>query len=164
VSGRRSRCAALWLWSAQKGRVRHCVEGHTGHRRRDESGRRTPSRRRERCRRLYRSHAGSAEPPKREPGAGFLNRYVNTPIARLVLGQHFVDVALMEDLLRDSGLDWTAVRPPRLTNGPLSGTYRTAYGRNVRGGFLISRADVAHLMLRVLEQPETIKQAISVAN
>jgi hypothetical protein len=29
---------------------------------------------------------------------------------------------------------------------------------------LVSRADVAHLMLRVLQQPETIKQAIGIAN
>ena len=28
----------------------------------------------------------------------------------------------------------------------------------------ISRADVAHLMLRVLEQPETIRQVIGIAN
>ena len=33
-----------------------------------------------------------------------------------------------------------------------------------RGGWSISRADVAHYMLRVLEQPETIKQTIGIAN
>src|SRR2546422_3127751 len=31
-----------------------------------------------------------------------------------------------EDVLRDSGLDWTIVRPPRLTSGPATGTYRAA--------------------------------------
>jgi hypothetical protein len=56
------------------------------------------------------------------------------------------------------------VRPPRLTGKPLTGTYRTAYGQNLRRGFFVSRADVAQLMLRVLEQPETIKQAIGIAN
>jgi putative NADH-flavin reductase len=69
----------------------------------------------------------------------------------------------MEDVLRDSGLDWTVVRPPRLTDKALTGTYRTAHGQNLRRGVLISRADVAHLMLRVLEQPQTIKQAIGIA-
>jgi len=63
---------------------------------------------------------------------------------------------------QDSGLDWTAVRLPWLTDKPLTGTYQTAYGQNLRRG-LISRADVAHLMLRVLEQPETLKQAIGSA-
>jgi hypothetical protein len=48
-------------------------------------------------------------------------------------------------------------RPPRLTDKPLTGAYRIAYGRNLRRGLLVSRADVAHLMLRMLGQPETIK-------
>jgi len=39
-----------------------------------------------------------------------------------------------------------------------------AYGQNLRRGLRISRADVAHLMLRVLEQAETIKQVIGIAN
>jgi putative NADH-flavin reductase len=67
-------------------------------------------------------------------------------------------------VLRDSGLDWTVVRPPRLTDKPLTGTYGTAYGQNLRRGFFVSSADLAQLMLRTLEQPETIKQAIGIAN
>jgi uncharacterized protein YbjT (DUF2867 family) len=70
----------------------------------------------------------------------------------------------MEDVVRKSGLDWTIVRPPRLTDKPLTGTYRTAYGQNIRRGIFVSRADVAHLMLRVLEEPETIYQTIRIAN
>jgi hypothetical protein len=70
----------------------------------------------------------------------------------------------MEEVLRDSGLDWTVVRPPRLTNKPLTGSYRTACGENVRGGLSVPRADVAHLMLRVVGQPETIKQTIGIAS
>jgi nucleoside-diphosphate-sugar epimerase len=102
-------------------------------------------------------------PPRREPGAGFLNRYVNTPLARRAIGKHFVDVALMEDLLYDSGLDWTAVRVPLLVNKPATGAYRTVRGRNVRRGFRLGRADAAHFILRVIEQPDTFRQAISVA-
>jgi putative NADH-flavin reductase len=62
-----------------------------------------------------------------------------------------------------AGHDVTAVRPPRLTDKPLTGTYRTAHGQNPRRGLRVSRADVAHRMLRVLEQPETIRQAIGIA-
>ena len=85
------------------------------------------------------------------------------PLVKTALHERYADLALMEDVLRDSGLDWSAIRPPRLTNGPPTGTYRTAYGQNIRRGILVSRADVAHLMLRVLEQPETIKQSIGIA-
>jgi uncharacterized protein YbjT (DUF2867 family) len=70
----------------------------------------------------------------------------------------------MEDILADSGLDWTVVRPPQLTGKPLTGSYRTAYGQNIRGGWSVPRADVAHLMLGALGRPETIKQVIGVAS
>ena len=107
---------------------------------------------------------GRPKPPKRDPGDGFFMRNLFSHVARTAFRAHYADLALMEDVLRDSGLDWTVVRPPRLTDKPLTGTYRTAYGQNVRGGWIVARADVAHLMLGVLEQPETIKQTIGVAN
>jgi putative NADH-flavin reductase len=106
---------------------------------------------------------GRPKPPKHDPGDGFFMRNLFGPLAKASLRKHYADLGLMEDIVRDSGLDWTVVRPPRLTDKPLTGTYRTAYGQNVRGGWSISRADVAHLMLRALEQPETIKQTIGIA-
>jgi hypothetical protein len=39
-----------------------------------------------------------------------------------------------------------------------------ARGQNLRRGLFISRADVAQFMLRVLDQPDTIRQAIGIAN
>jgi uncharacterized protein YbjT (DUF2867 family) len=69
----------------------------------------------------------------------------------------------MEDALRDSGLDWTVLRPPQLTGKPLTGRYRTAVGRNVHGSRSVPRADVAHYMLAVLDRPETIGQIIGIA-
>src|SRR5919202_241592 len=105
---------------------------------------------------------GHPKPPKHDPGDGFFMRNLHGPLVKAALRKHYADLALMEDILRDSGLDWTIVRPPRLTNGPLTGTYRTAYAQNLRRGFLVSRADVAHLMLRALAQPETIEQTIGI--
>lgn len=107
---------------------------------------------------------GRPNPPKHDPGEGPLMRYLGTPIGRRILGRHFADLAAMEDVLRDSGLDWTVVRPPRLTDHPVSGAYRTAFNQNLRGGGLVSRADVAHYMLRALDDPETIKQAVGIAD
>jgi putative NADH-flavin reductase len=106
---------------------------------------------------------GRPNPPKHDPGEGFFMRNLLSPMIKAVLRKHYADLALMEDILRDSSLDWTVMRPPRLTDKPPSGTYRMAFGQNLRGGLTISRADVAHLMLRVLEQPETIDQAIGIA-
>ena len=107
---------------------------------------------------------GRPHPPKHDPGDGFAMRYLLGPLVKAALRGHYADLARMEDVLRDGGLDWTAVRPPRLTDKALTGSYRTAPGQNLPGGVRISRADVAHLMLRVLDQPETIKQAVGIAN
>jgi uncharacterized protein YbjT (DUF2867 family) len=107
---------------------------------------------------------GRPNPPRHDPGDGFLMRHLAVPALVTALRDVYADLALMEDVLRDSGLDWTAVRPPRLTNRPPTGTYRTAIGRNLRRGLLVARADVAHLMLAVLDRPETIGQTVGIAN
>jgi putative NADH-flavin reductase len=103
-------------------------------------------------------------PPKHDPGDGLIMAHVLSPLTKAAFRKHYADLAQMEDVLRDSDLEWTAVRPPRLTDKPLTGTYRTARGRNLRRGAFISRADVAHYMLRALDQPETIRQTIGLAN
>lgn len=104
-----------------------------------------------------------ADPPRYDLGDDLVMRYLLSPLIRRAFGPVYTDLAAMEDLLRDGNLDWTAIRPPRLTNGPLTRTYRTAIDRNLRHGLIISRPDVAHLMLNVLKQRETVRHAIGVA-
>jgi uncharacterized protein YbjT (DUF2867 family) len=106
---------------------------------------------------------GRPNPPRHDPGDGFFMRQLGTRIAKILFGKVYDDLARMEDILRESGLDWTILRPPQLTGKPLTGRYRTARGRNVRGGRSIPRADVAHYMLAVLDQPGTIGQVIGIA-
>jgi putative NADH-flavin reductase len=107
---------------------------------------------------------GRPHPPSHDPGEGFFMRNLGTPFFKTVLRERYTDLALMEDVLRASDLDWTIFRPPRLTNGRITGTYRTAFGRNLKGGALISRANVAHAMLAAIGQRETIRQEIGVAD
>ena len=107
---------------------------------------------------------GRPNPPKHDPGDGFFMRHLFIHLASAMFGKVYADLAQMEDVLAGSGLDWTVVRPPQLTGKPFTGHYRTAYGQNIRGSWSVSRADVAHLMLRVIEQPETIKQTIGIAS
>lgn len=106
---------------------------------------------------------GRPNPPKHDPGDGVFMRYLGMRIAKTLFGKVYVDLALMEDVLRESGLDWTALRPPQLSDKPLTERYRTAYGRNLRGGRSVPRADVAHYMLAVLGQPDTIGQVVGIA-
>ncbi|GAA1251503.1 SDR family oxidoreductase [Kitasatospora nipponensis] len=103
-------------------------------------------------------------PPKHDPGDGPFMRYLGAPLTRTFLRAHYADLARMEELLRDGDLDWTVLRPPRLTDKPLTGTYRTSIDRNVHGGITVSRADVAHGMLAALERPDTVRHTVGIAN
>lgn len=102
-------------------------------------------------------------PPRHDPGDGFVMRNLLNPMVKRALRTHYADLAAMEDTLRASDLDWTALRPPRLTDRPGTTHYRTAVDQNVRRGLTIPRADVAHLMLAVLTQPTTITHTIAIA-
>ena len=106
---------------------------------------------------------GRPHAPKHDPGEGFLMRHLLTPFAHAVMRARYADLALMEDVLRASDLDWTIFRPPRLTNGRLTGRYRTAVERNLPGGVVVSRADVAHAMLASLGQPGTNRRELGIA-
>jgi putative NADH-flavin reductase len=106
---------------------------------------------------------GRPRPAKHDPGDGFLMRNLLSPVIKTVFRRQYADLAVMEDVLRDSELDWTVIRPPRLIDEPLTGRYRTAYGHNVRRGLRVSRADLADCMLHVLDQPETVKQTVGLA-
>ncbi|MEO8084173.1 MAG: NAD(P)-binding oxidoreductase [Ardenticatenales bacterium] len=71
------------------------------------------------------------------------------------------DKAIQEQLVRESGLEWTILRPGGLTNGPL--TDRTDLGTQapVMAG-RISRADVAAMALRVAGAQGTVRRVLSV--
>jgi putative NADH-flavin reductase len=73
------------------------------------------------------------------------------PIVRQLFKDHYADLARMERIVRASGLDWTIVAPPKLTDGPLTGRYREAIDLDVPNGLSISRADVADYIVRHLE-------------
>jgi putative NADH-flavin reductase len=107
---------------------------------------------------------GRPDPPRYDPGDGFLMRHLAYPILKASLPETYADLARMEDVLRESGLDWTVVRPVRLTSRPMTGRYRIAHGQNVRHGLFIARADVAQYMLSAVSQPETIRQAVGIAH
>ena len=56
-----------------------------------------------------------------------------------------------------SRLDWVALRPPFLTDGPARGSVRSHASRI--GGGRISRADLAEFAVRMLVDPSYIRQA-----
>ncbi|MBB2933498.1 putative NADH-flavin reductase [Amycolatopsis bartoniae] len=96
-------------------------------------------------------------------GDGLFTRLVVKPILIRVLREGFADMLEMERRITASSLDWTIVRPPRLTRGPHTGRIAHSVGRNVRGRFTISRADLADYLLRLAENGQHNRQAVSVA-
>ena len=66
-------------------------------------------------------------------------------LLKIVLGAIYRDRERQLALLRESGLEWVALRLPRLTNEPPSGDYTLGY--SVSPGFKASRADIADAMV-----------------
>ena len=69
---------------------------------------------------------------------------------RRLLINVYVDQARMEEqIISTKNLEWVIVRPSQLTNGKQK-EYRVRLRHNPKGGFQISRADVAGFMLKQL--------------
>jgi len=79
-----------------------------------------------------------------------------------VLRRGHADMASMQETIRRSGADWTILRPPRLSGGPRTGTYRQASNTSLRRGYRICRADLADAILAILDDPDTVKATIAI--
>jgi putative NADH-flavin reductase len=55
------------------------------------------------------------------------------------------DMRLMETIVGHSGVDWTFVRPGRLQDEPPTGNYRVLDGANPKGGWKLTRTDLAQV-------------------
>jgi putative NADH-flavin reductase len=94
-----------------------------------------------------------------EPAEGFLLRSVAKPIVRQFLRRPFADMSTAEGIITGSGLDWTLIRPPRLTDGGHK-AYRTVVDHTV--GTTLSRADLAAAVLLAAADDATIGHALGV--
>jgi putative NADH-flavin reductase len=92
-------------------------------------------------------------------------RYLVKPVARRTFLRHVsADMRAGEDETRQSGLDWTILRPPSLNDKAATGSYRTAIDRNLTHGFSVSRADLAAYILALLDDPATVHRHVAIAN
>jgi putative NADH-flavin reductase len=96
------------------------------------------------------------------PGDDPLTRFVVKPLLWRVLGGAWADQLAQEDEVHASGLDWTIVRPPRLTDGART-RHRARIDRAVPGGFLISRAATAAAVLTAVADPSLVGHHVHVA-
>mgnify|MGYP005841396125 CR=1 FL=1 len=73
------------------------------------------------------------------------------------------EVRRMEVTVRQSGLDWTLVRPSPLTDGPATGTCRAGPGHTLPDARPIARADVAAYLLDQLATDLNVRHAVALS-
>ena len=78
---------------------------------------------------------------------------------RLFLGRAYNDKDVQERLIKESGLDWTIVRPGILTKGARTGRYRVLVEPSQWRNGVISRADVADFIVRSIDDDGRAQQA-----
>jgi putative NADH-flavin reductase len=105
------------------------------------------------------SAAGALHEP-----AGSLIGTVGLMLARAYLPRVYAEHRAMLEELRKRNLDWNAVRPVILTNGPYTGRYRVVAEGIPQGGYRVSRADVADFMIRQLTSDEFVRKMPAIAN
>lgn len=90
-------------------------------------------------------------------------RLLVKPLLGRLLRHEFADMLAMEEVVRASGLDWTIVLPPRLTDRPATGRIRRRVSANVRGSYTMSRADLATAVLQAVTDDTVRTASLSVA-
>lgn len=85
-------------------------------------------------------------------------------LGRLLFPGIVADASAMEEAFQKSGLDWTIVRPPELTDKPYTGKYRAREDHLPWFGFRVSRADVADFMIKAVEQHLSVGKIVGVCN
>ena len=84
-------------------------------------------------------------------------------LVRLLSANAFTDMAQVSEKVRGSGLEWTVVRVPMLTEDAATGRLRVGYvGKDI--GPRLARADLAAFLLRQLDDPQYIAQAPAISN
>jgi putative NADH-flavin reductase len=80
-----------------------------------------------------------------------------------VFARAFADVRRMEQVVRDSDLDWTLVRPVRLVNSGPRGNYRVQADLPPKGARTVARADVADFIGAALTDGGYLRQSPALA-
>lgn len=92
-----------------------------------------------------------------------MERALLDPILNRFFGAGYDDMRRMERLLAASDSDWTVFRPPRLTDKPGTGRYRTAIDAPLPRTRTIPRADLATAMLAAVRDSAFVQHAITIA-
>lgn len=82
---------------------------------------------------------------------------------KTVLHNIFLDIPTQEAMIEKSGLEWTIIRPARLTDGPFTGKYRRGEDLPIWPWSHISRSDVGDFIMKNLENKEWIHKKVTIS-
>jgi len=105
----------------------------------------------------------SAQAIEISPAQPFFVRLATKYIVQKLFGHGYADQRIMEKLIKESDVDWTIMRPPRLIDKPVTGRYRVAINKFLKNCLSISRADVAHFMINNIKNEDTYKAIVEIA-
>ncbi len=104
--------------------------------------------------------SSAATGPPEDPNVPAYFRRILRP---LLFRRQFDDLGAAERTVAASGLEWTIVHLPRLTNGVALGRYRLGPGYTLSHGFRLSRRDAADFLLKELERRRWIGGHVAIA-
>jgi putative NADH-flavin reductase len=96
------------------------------------------------------------------PVQPFFVRLLTKYVLQRILRHPYADQRIMETMIKESGINWTIMRPPRLTDKPVTGHYRVACNCFLKNSLSISRADVAHFMINNINNEATYKAIVEI--
>ncbi len=97
------------------------------------------------------------------PKSSFIMAFLLKNVLQRIYKPVYTDMKLMESKLKNSKLNYTIVRAPKLTDGKKTGKYKDITQQPLRKIPTISRADLADFMLKCINNPKTNKSSIEVA-
>lgn len=97
------------------------------------------------------------------PVVPFFIRLVIRFVVQKLLKHMYEDLRRMESIIKKSDANWTIMRPPELTDKPLTGHYRIAINTFLKDGLKVSRADLAHFMINNIANETTYRSTIEIA-
>jgi len=96
------------------------------------------------------------------PVLPFYVRLAEKYIVQKILRHMYDDLRIMERMIKETDINWTIMRPPRLTDKPVTGKYRFAINGFLKNCLSISRADVAHFMINNITNEATYRTTIEI--
>lgn len=101
--------------------------------------------------------SGGVVEAENEPG---FFRYLLKPF---FLRKMYEDMRVMENIVMNSNVDYTIIRPPYLTNGKLTRQYRVILDKWFDDDKDLSRADLAHYLLNCLNDEKISKRIVGIS-